>query len=108
MKYTSEHSQTMEALQEWVAPSRLFAASSDFWNQGFELQKSQRGLFQSLLYQILRAAPTLEKYTTLGRLEHKSWEMHHLELAFQKIAEANIDAKFYFFIDGLDEYDGRD
>jgi hypothetical protein len=108
MKYASEHGQTMQALQEWAAPSRLFTASYYFWNQGFELQKSQRGLFQSLLYQILRAAPALEKYTTLGRLEHEAWEMHHLEIAFQKIAEASLDAKFCFFIDGLDEYDGRE
>lgn len=108
MKYASEHVQTIQALQKWAAPSRLFTASYYFWNQGFELQKSQRGLFQSLLYQILRAAPTLEKHITLGRLDHEAWEMHHLELAFRKIAEANLDAKFCFFIDGLDEYDGRE
>ncbi|KAF1359186.1 hypothetical protein EJ07DRAFT_178797 [Lizonia empirigonia] len=108
MKYASESCQTIQALEQWAAPSKLFTASYYFWNQGFELQKSQRGLFQSLLYQILRAAPTLEKHITLGRLDHEAWEMHDLEIAFQKIAHATLDAKFCNFIDGLDEYDGRE
>ncbi|KAF1357159.1 hypothetical protein EJ07DRAFT_129478 [Lizonia empirigonia] len=108
MKYASESCQTIQALEQWAAPSKLFTASYYFWNQGFELQKSQRGLFQSLLYQILRAAPTLEKHITLGRLDHEAWEMHDLEIAFQKIAHATLDAKFCYFIDGLDEYGGRE
>src|SRR4051812_43634309 len=106
MKYASEHPDTIQSLKRWAAPSRLYRASFYFWNQGFDLQKTQIGLFQSLLYQVLRSAPMLEKHLKLDRLEHEAWELHHLQAAFQSISDATLDIKYCFFIDGLDEYDG--
>lgn len=106
MKYASEHPDTIQHLSRWAASSRLYLASFYFWNQGFDLQKTQIGLFQSLLYQILRSSPTLAKHITSDRLEHEEWELQHLKVAFRSLTNAALGVKYCFFIDGLDEYDG--
>lgn len=73
------------------------------------MQKSGRGLFQSLLYQILRSAPDLIIPTCKDRLGHEVWEMEDLREVYQRMAQqTGLDAKFCFFIDGLDEYDGEE
>ncbi|KAH6893546.1 hypothetical protein B0T10DRAFT_559525 [Thelonectria olida] len=53
------------------------------------MQKSQFGLFQSLLFQILRSDDALASELCLGRDNMEPWT-------------------FCFFIDGLDEYDGEE
>jgi hypothetical protein len=108
MKFVSDHARTHQSLERWAAPSKLYTASFFFWNQGFELQMSQKGLFQSLLYQILRSNPSLATHLPQNRLDHESWELQDLRVAFQTVAEAPMDARFCFFIDGLDEYDGTE
>jgi len=71
------------------------------------MQKSQLGLFQSLLYQILRQAPHFIPLVCSDRLDHEVWDLGELKKAFERIAtQERLDAKFCFFIDGLDEYDG--
>ncbi len=74
------------------------------------MQKSQLGLFQSLLYQIFRMAPSLiPDDVSRDRLNHEVWEIADLKKTFQRIAtQTVVDIKFCFFIDGLDEYDGRE
>ena len=73
------------------------------------MQKSQLGLFQSLLYQILRRVPSLIPHVCSDRLIHEVWETAELKKIFQRIAiQSVLDTKFCFFIDGLDEYDGKE
>lgn len=109
MKFASEHENTLRTLKKWADPAKLFTASYYFWNQGFEMQKSQLGLFRSLLYQILRVAPSLIPHVCPDRLNHEVWEISDLKKTFQRIAAQTIlDTKFCFFIDGLDEYDGEE
>jgi hypothetical protein len=108
LKHASEHPVTIQGLEKWAALSRLCTASFYFWNQGFDLQKTQIGLLQSLLYQILRSEPTLAGHINADRLDHEIWELHHLESAFRQIADATLDSKYCFFIDGLDEYHGSE
>jgi hypothetical protein len=108
MKHASEHPVTIQGLEEWAALSRLCTASFYFWNLGFDLQKTQIGLLQSLLYQILRSEPTLARHLNAGRLDYETWELPHLESAFRMIADATLDTKYCFFIDGLDEYHGSE
>jgi hypothetical protein len=107
MKHVSEHERTLQGLRKWAGAKKLLTASFYFWNQGNEMQKSGVGLFQSLLYQILRAAPSLATTVYPDHLPHEVWDQQTLKTTFQKIAEdTKLDVKFCFFIDGLDEYNG--
>lgn len=109
MKFASEHENTLRTLKKWASPAGFYTASYYFWNQGFEMQKSQLGLFQSLLYQILRRAPSLIPYVCPDRSTHEVWDIAELKKTFELIAKQEVsDTKFCFFIDGLDEYDGEE
>jgi len=71
------------------------------------MQKSRIGLMQSLLYQVLKAAPKLIPLVLGDRLEHEVWDLENLIAMFEHIAkQTELDSKFCFFIDGLDEYNG--
>ncbi|KAF2795555.1 hypothetical protein K505DRAFT_416360 [Melanomma pulvis-pyrius CBS 109.77] len=109
MKFVYENQCTTQSLEKWAGTAKLYTASYYFWNQGTEMQKSGVGLFQSLLYQILKSTPDLITSVCQGRLNHEIWEMEDLNDIFKRIAEqTELDAKFCFFIDGLDEYDGEE
>lgn len=71
------------------------------------MQKSINGLFQSLLYQILRASPHLIQSVCERQLHHESWTKEELYETFRRTEqETRLTSKFCFFIDGLDEYEG--
>lgn len=109
MKFASEHENTFRTLKKWASPAKFYTASYYFWNQGFEMQKSQLGLFQSLLYQVLRRVPNLIPHVCPDRSIHEVWDIAELKKTFQLIADQKaLDTKFCFFIDGLDEYDGEE
>jgi hypothetical protein len=110
LKFAANHDQTVTALKEWAGSAQLHTASFYFWNQGFEMQKSHIGLFQSLLYQILRQAPELAPLIhSNNRLDHERWEFSDLKRAFESIAtQSGLSTKYCFFIDGLDEYNGNE
>jgi hypothetical protein len=107
MKSIFENPNTTECLKKWAEDSTLHQASFYFWNQGTDMQKSGVGLFQSLLYQILRSTPDLIQSVCTRRLHHEPWTMKELHDTFKRIEhETRLDAKYCFFVDGLDEYDG--
>lgn len=109
MKFASEHENTLRTLEKWASPAEFYTASYYFWNQGSGMQKSQLGLFQSLLYQILRRVPNLIPHVCPDRSIHEVWEIAELKKTFQLIDDQKaLDTKFCFFIDGLDEYDGEE
>ncbi|KAI0414753.1 hypothetical protein F5X98DRAFT_348474 [Xylaria grammica] len=109
MKFAYEDQRTTRSLGKWAGTMKLYTASYYFWNQGTEMQKSAVGLFQSLLYQILKSAPDLILSVCQGHLDHELWELEDLKNVFKQIARrTEVDAKFCFFIDGLDEYDGEE
>ena len=56
MKYISNHSHTNRSLFRWAGESKLCSAGF-FWNGGTRQQRSQSGLFRSLLYDILYKCP---------------------------------------------------
>ncbi|OCL04830.1 hypothetical protein AOQ84DRAFT_415231 [Glonium stellatum] len=77
------------------------------------MQKSQEGLLQTLLYQVLRQYPALilticsTRWHANGYLDSEPWTRIDLfgaveHLAYQKL----LPARFCFFVDGLDEYVG--
>ena len=56
-------------LQKWAAGSRLITASFFFWSAGIDLQRSQKGLLLSLLFQILEQCPELWPFVSPSRWE---------------------------------------
>lgn len=107
MKFLFEDDRTYQSLNKWAGDSEPHTAAYYFWNQGSELQKSGTGLFQSLLYQILRQTPDLITPDWDNRPHHEVWTADELQAAFEKIANSTkLQSRFCFFIDGLDEYEG--
>ncbi|CAG5152839.1 uncharacterized protein ALTATR162_LOCUS2933 [Alternaria atra] len=76
-KFIAQDQRTTKSLKDWASPAQLCIASYYFWNQGYEMQKSQ--------------------------------EMDELKAIFERIAAQNdLEVRFCFFIDGLDEYNGAE
>ncbi|KAJ3531811.1 hypothetical protein NM208_g8717 [Fusarium decemcellulare] len=106
MKYVCQHDSTKKALEQWAGACHLVTAQFFFWNPGLQMQKSQRGLLQSLLYQILSSCQSLIK---LVRPENSPthWTVKELfDLICKVVSQGTSTTKFCFFIDGLDEYEG--
>ncbi|KAF1353980.1 hypothetical protein BDV97DRAFT_292071, partial [Delphinella strobiligena] len=112
MKFLKDDSRTAEALAEWAGGDDLMVASFHFWRAGSDLQRSQPGLFRSLLYEILKRYPDLGPLLFPRQYEPRaSWDgfpaFTELKKAFRQLATQNM-VKIVFFIDGLDEYEGTD
>lgn len=115
VKYLCDHKHTRGALETCASEEKLVMASYFFWISGTMMQKSQEGLLQSLLYQILQQCPHLIPTICPSRwnkpamlLERDSWTRQELLQAFNVLSEeGNLSTKFCLFIDGLDEYDGE-
>jgi len=111
IKFLTDHEQTEKLLNEW-APKTCIIGSHFFWNAGTSLQKSQEGLYRTLLYQIWRQCPNLipkQLYRPTSELARGRghWTVPELLRGLEKLGEQqDIPEKFFFFIDGLDEYDG--
>jgi len=77
------------------------------------MQKSHKGLLQTLLYQMLRQCPALipsicpRRWRITDSTISEPWDLKELIQVFEQIVEQSVlPAKFCFFIDGLDEYGG--
>jgi hypothetical protein len=115
MKYLVSEERTRAHLQSWAGPKTLVIASFFFWITGTEMQKSQEGLLQSLLYEVLKQCPSLIPSTFPSRWQlpdpyHENpdpWTRSELLEAFSRLKEYDLSStRFCFFIDGLDEYEG--
>lgn len=118
MKYLVNHPNTKSSLRTWAGRQVLVTGYFFFWNAGKPMQKSQQGLLQSLLFEVLRQCPSLIETTFPSRWKdlqgqkgyrHVStdWTLDELKGGLKRLVKADIaSAKFCFFIDGLDEYDG--
>ncbi|KAI2778896.1 hypothetical protein F4815DRAFT_227104 [Daldinia loculata] len=111
MKFLSSHDDIILHLEPWAQGKKLVVASFFFWNAGSPLQKSQEGLFRSLLFEILRSRPHLIPRVSALRVELRghwdddwSWTVNELYHICYKILEECTDTKFCFFLDGMDEY----
>ncbi len=109
MKYICNHNTTLDTLHHWAGLEELFTASFFFWSSGFPMQKSQVGLLQSLLYQVLRACPALILEVCPSKGAREPWKRKELFEVLDKVSKQRaLPAKFCFFVDGLDEYEGDD
>lgn len=114
MKFVTDQEQTLQALSIWSCPKPSIIARHFFWSAGTPMQKSWQGLLQTLLYGIFRQLPDLIESTcserwpkTIKQLSHDAWHLPELRRILQRIAnQEKLNAKFCFFIDGLDEFEG--
>ncbi|OAL48075.1 hypothetical protein IQ07DRAFT_514633, partial [Pyrenochaeta sp. DS3sAY3a] len=125
MKYISDHRCTREALERWArskvedgreeqSSTSVVIAAFYFWSAGTMMQKSQQGLFQTLLYTIFSHAPGLiqklspERFQSLQAGEGQPpWTPDEISSTIKRAVAINDqDVQFCFFIDGVDEYHG--
>ena len=115
MKFLVDHPQVSQSLRSWAGTQKLVTASFFFWNAGPSLQRSQEGLLRSLLYEILIQCPDLIRTVCASKVEMSRpfvkeidpWTREELCHAIGQLKEqSGVRARFCFFIDGLDEYDG--
>ena len=116
MKFLANHPQTDKILTSWAGDKELITASFYFWNAGNEMQKSQEGLFRSILYEILRKCPNLIQSVCASKLaavrgfmgKIEPWTEDELWMATDQLkGQTGSKARFCFFVDGLDEYNGH-
>ncbi|KAH8705046.1 hypothetical protein BGW36DRAFT_456579 [Talaromyces proteolyticus] len=119
MKYLGQSERTKHFLQDWANGARLVISKFYFWIAGTELQKSQQGLLRQLLFEIFSGFPDLIPVMCSKRWESAggsgsslplSWSHNELLEVFNRFEDAKLQAlstsKIFFFIDGLDEYNG--
>ncbi|KAI0382416.1 hypothetical protein F5Y04DRAFT_287874, partial [Hypomontagnella monticulosa] len=115
MKYLADNDNTKAALEVWSGPRKVLIASHYFWIAGTAMQKSQQGLFQTLIREILKQCPEMVEIACGSRWSlqsgesfSESWELSELRHAMHTIARQDtLPVNICFFIDGLDEYDGE-
>ncbi|KAF2096455.1 hypothetical protein NA57DRAFT_43108, partial [Rhizodiscina lignyota] len=110
MKFICNHPQTVDALRVWSGRNKLVTASFFFWHSGTTKQRSQEGLLQTLLYEILRKCPDAISVALPHRLKSASQEPWDRAELFQTLrmlrGKLKASTCFCFFVDGLDEYFG--
>ncbi|KAI3336995.1 hypothetical protein HD806DRAFT_475355 [Xylariaceae sp. AK1471] len=117
MKYIANHDETRKSLEAWGGTTKLVIASHYFWNAGTAMQKSQHGLYRSLLYDFLRACPEQIPRICPGRwtatkislvpLPSDDWSAEELLEAIRNLIRLpDSPVKYCIFIDGVDEYEG--
>ncbi|KAK3343377.1 hypothetical protein B0T25DRAFT_462970, partial [Lasiosphaeria hispida] len=116
MKYIVGQDETVGLLSMWAAPRAVVAVSHFFWyvSSGTDMQKSQQGLLQSLVFDILSQCPSLMPRVCPRRWEsdrsgalEASWTVRELFGAIRAITDApELPVCLCIFIDGLDEYLG--
>ncbi|KAI1075016.1 hypothetical protein F5B20DRAFT_585718 [Whalleya microplaca] len=113
MKYLREDPRTTEYLQLWAAGKELRLASFYFFYNGTDMQKSEIGLLISLLHTLLAEDRSLisvafeEKYHAAlhhsGPLSCPS--VPEAKRALRDVFRSKQNIRFFFTIDGLDEFD---
>lgn len=118
VKFLCQNPRLITELEQWVGNKKLVFASFFFWASGDKLQRSLEGLYRSLLFEILSQYPELiqkvlpDQWTKM-KLNPGKWE--GMPFLFSELRQAmeTITTKcsfphhrFFFFVDGLDEYEG--
>ncbi|KAI9680234.1 MAG: hypothetical protein M1822_007233 [Bathelium mastoideum] len=113
MKFILHHPCTKELLARWAKRQDPVIADHFFWSAGTGLQKSQEGLFITLLSQIFAQCPEIVSQACPTRWSLGSfacaaaWTRAELFHTFETIsAIPSLPQRICLFIDGLDEYRG--
>jgi energy-coupling factor transporter ATP-binding protein EcfA2 len=116
MKYLCQHPQTEKHIKVWSSQKDLVMAKFFFWRPGTEFQKSLKGLLRGLLHCILDQVPELTQSTFPTQWESAKYQRSiqfkesEIQQAFKSLVEQETvfdNHKFVFFIDGLDEFEGK-
>ena len=121
MKFICEDPRTTKLLKAWSGTKPPIIAKHFFWNSGQVPQRTYTGLLRGLLFQILKqlrhlipqVVPdqwailqdrSLAELKALGRFQKQNLNqtVRSFLALFRLVDE---DQKFFFLIDGLDEYD---
>jgi hypothetical protein len=115
MKFITSSNATVEHLEPWGMQQPLVQANHFFWNPGTIMQRSREGLLRSLPLPSLQSdLPTLLKVFENrwqqflecgGGRQPFAWS--ELRDSFEiMISNPVMPRRFFFVIDGLDEFDG--
>jgi hypothetical protein len=113
MKYLYQDPRFMEALKLWAGEDRLIVVDFYFWKSGAEIQRSQEGLFRSLLWQVLHEDISLASTLFAEQfLLNADWDefptFHQLRRAFGRpTSNTFTSTKIAIVIHGLDEFDAE-
>ncbi|KAH8733113.1 hypothetical protein GQ44DRAFT_590443, partial [Phaeosphaeriaceae sp. PMI808] len=114
MKFLYHHRRLPVLLKKWAKQNPLARAGFYFWNSGTAMQMSRLGLLQSLLYGcfvrnndlMLSAMPERwEDFLSFGGGQ-EPFDEQELQTIFDRVI-ADDSRRFFFIIDGLDEFDGQ-
>ena len=113
MNFISNHKRTRALLQEWAGDCRLTIAKFFFWNAGNKMQKSQKGLMQGLLHQIVYQSEDINfdqvagsRKTDDDSIWQRPWTRKELSQALRSLLSGlSSSQRFCLFVDGLDEYE---
>ncbi|KAH8744192.1 hypothetical protein F5883DRAFT_29535 [Diaporthe sp. PMI_573] len=121
MKFLADHRSVRDALASWAAPQPIYVAAHYFWSSGTSFQKSEQGLWQSVLHDILWQAPGItpdvckQRWKDGPRKDDRDlytsaetpWSLRELRECLRQVArETASGIHVCIFIDGLDESQG--
>jgi hypothetical protein len=115
MKFIAQHHSLPGYLKSWAGPHKVVITQFFFWHYGDDLQKSIMGLLRSVLFQILKKHRQLipvafpdQEWSTVGG-DHQ-FSKATLQRALHNLLNsvATSEYRFFFLIDGLDEFDDRE
>jgi hypothetical protein len=119
MKFLYQHPRVRELLQRWAGPKKLVIVGFFFWSSGTREEKSLQGLYQSVLFQTLQQCPELIQLAfprygaknshNLDNLDTTTpFRLSELRRAMELLVsqdDHNMGHRFFFFVDGLDEFE---
>ncbi|KAH6976412.1 hypothetical protein BKA56DRAFT_618326 [Ilyonectria sp. MPI-CAGE-AT-0026] len=120
MKFIADHARARSALALWAGSKPLAIGRHFFWGAGTLIQRSEEGLLRSILGDIFRNDPCLiakicpdlwahhvEDKSMRGGSTSMDWTLIELQRCLRAVATHEAHrARYCFFIDGLDEYNG--
>lgn len=118
IKFVADHPDTRKMLEQWAGSKKLSIAAHYFWSAGTTMQKSQKGLLQTLLYDIFRGCPgevpviCPEQWQqtfidTSSGASGLAWTVSELLAALRAVAKArDLGVRYCIFVDGVDEFEG--
>lgn len=114
MKFIYGHRQLPFLLNSWAQRDNLAMAGFYFWNSGSDMQMSRLGCFQTLLrscfeqYHDLITTAFPERWNQYQAFREglEDFDWPELRRAFQNVISVRTK-RFFFLIDGLDEFDGE-
>ncbi|KAJ9650951.1 hypothetical protein H2198_009745 [Neophaeococcomyces mojaviensis] len=115
LRFLIRHKKALEHLRTWSGTRLLETAHFFAWNLGTTLQRTQMGLLQSLIYQVLVRDERLihQVFPDLWHAidpsqpkKHEPLSFAEAKRAFRRLIDLSAAKRcFCFFVDGIDEFE---